>query len=223
VILTLFATTLLHDYYLAAKVETISYSKFKELVGENKVGNLTLGLDRIRGVHKEPKAPDRQFVTVRVNDPELVKLLDEKKISYSGSVENKWLPALLSWLLPIGLLILFWSFMMRRMGSGAQGVLSIGKAKAKIYAEKEIGVTFDDVAGIDEAKAELEEGRGRRGGGPLLQHERVGVRGDVRGRGRVASPRPVLPGEEERAVHHLRRRARRPGQGPRPEPHGRAR
>jgi cell division protease FtsH len=97
------------------------------------------------------------FVTVRVDDPELTAILDEKGIQYTGTVENKWLPTLLSWIVPIGLLLLFWSFMMRRMQSGPQGMLSIGKAKARIYAEKNIGVTFDDVAGIDEAKAELEE------------------------------------------------------------------
>ena len=155
--LALFLVSLLHDWYLAAQVETIPYSQFKVLVQEDKVGDLVLETNRIRGTLKEPKPPDRQFVTVRVDDPELVKLLDEKGISYKGSVENKWLPALLSWLLPIGLLLLFWSFMMRRMQSGPQGMLSIGKAKAKIYAEKNVGVTFEDVAGIDEAKAELEE------------------------------------------------------------------
>ncbi|MBI5015504.1 MAG: ATP-dependent zinc metalloprotease FtsH [Deltaproteobacteria bacterium] len=155
--LTLFLITLLHDAYLASQVETIPYSTFKELVAQGKVENLVLAPDRIQGSHKEAKGPERRFVTVRVADPDLVKLLDEHKIPYSGSVENKWLPALLSWLLPVGLLVLFWSFMMRKMGSGPQGVLSIGKSKARIYAEKEVGVTFADVAGIDEAKAELEE------------------------------------------------------------------
>ncbi|MHB8763498.1 MAG: ATP-dependent zinc metalloprotease FtsH [Deferrisomatales bacterium] len=155
--LALFLMTLLHDWYLAAQVETLSYSQFKELVREGQVENLVLEADRIRGDHKGAQGSDRPFVTVRVNDPELTTLLDDQRIKYTGSLENKWLPALLSWLLPIGLLILFWSFMMRRMQSGPQGMLSIGKAKAKIYAEKNIGVTFEDVAGIDEAKAELEE------------------------------------------------------------------
>jgi cell division protease FtsH len=155
--LVLFLVTVVHDWYLSAQVETLPYSQFKDLIQEEKVENLVLGTNRIRGIHKEAKGLERQFVTIRVNDPELTKLLDEKGIQYSGSLENKWLPALLSWLLPIGLLVFFWSFMMRRMGSGPQGMLSIGKAKAKIYAEKNVGVTFEDVAGIDEAKAELEE------------------------------------------------------------------
>jgi cell division protease FtsH len=155
--LALLAMTFLHDWYLSAQVEMLPYSQFKSLVRDNQVENLVLETNRIRGAHKEGTGPDRTFVTVRVNDPELTGLLDEKGIQYTGTLENKWLPALLSWIVPIGLLLLFWSFMMRRMQSGPQGMLSIGKAKAKIYAEKNIGVTFDDVAGIDEAKAELEE------------------------------------------------------------------
>jgi cell division protease FtsH len=156
-LVALFVVTVVRDWYVAARVETLSYSQFKDLVREEKVTNLVLETNRIRGAQKDVEGRERPFVTIRVNDPELTTLLDEKRIQYTGSLENKWLPALLSWLLPIGLLILFWSFMMRRMGSGPQGMLSIGKAKAKIYAEKNVGVTFEDVAGIDEAKAELEE------------------------------------------------------------------
>jgi cell division protease FtsH len=152
-LLAMFLLTLLHDIYLASQVETIPYSEFKQLVRDDKVREA----DRIKGSHLESGGGERAFMTVRVPDPDLVQLLDEKKIAYTASIENKWLPTLLSWLVPIGLLVLFWSFMLRRMGSGPQGVLSVGKARAKIYAEKEVGVRFDDVAGIDEAKAELEE------------------------------------------------------------------
>ncbi len=153
--MTLF--TLVHDLYMAAQVEHLPYSQFKELVREGKVQEVTLEVGVIRGKVAEDQGKERAFVVVRVDDPDLVKLLEEKKIPYQGQLENKWLPTLLSWIVPIGLLILFWSFMMRRMQAGQQGMLSIGKAKAKIYAEKNVGVTFDDVAGIDEAKAELEE------------------------------------------------------------------
>jgi cell division protease FtsH len=157
VFLAMFLISVLHDFYVAGQVETIPYSQFKQLVQEEQVRDLVLEAERIRGTHKKADGNDLKFVTIRVADPELTQLLDEKQIPYAGTVQNRWLPALLSWIVPIGLLVLFWSFMMRRMGSGAQGVLSIGKAKAKIFAEKEVGVRFDDVAGIDEAKAELEE------------------------------------------------------------------
>ncbi len=148
---------------LEPQSERVSYSELKQWVRENKVENLLLGPERIQGELKkeqeqgQEKKQKKGFFVVRVDDPELVKLLDEKGIKYSGQAENKWIALIISWLLPLGIFVLFWSFIMRRMGGGPQGVLSVGKARVKIYAEKEVGVTFDDVAGIDEAKSELQE------------------------------------------------------------------
>jgi cell division protease FtsH len=155
--LAMMLVSVVHDLYMAAQVEHLPYSRFKDLLREDQVERVTMEADVIRGNVREGRDQERAFVTVRVDDPDLVKLLEERKVPYQGRLENKWLPTLLSWIVPIGLLILFWSFMMRRMGSGTQGVLNIGKAKARIYAEKEVGVTFGDVAGIDEAKTELQE------------------------------------------------------------------
>ena len=106
---------------------------------------------------KENDGPGRRFNTIRVEDPELVKQLEAKNIRFSGDVQNPWLGLITWWLLPFAIMIFFWSFLMRRMGGGPQGVLSVGKARVKIFAEKEITISFDDVAGIDEAKGELEE------------------------------------------------------------------
>jgi cell division protease FtsH len=139
------------------QVETIPYSKFKQLLLEDRVSDLLLETERLSGTYSETKEKERKFVTVRVGDPELVGLLDQKKVAYRAKTENRWLSSVLGWVLPIGLLLLVWRFMARRMAAGAQGALSIGKAKAKIYAETETGVTFEDVAGIDEAEAELQE------------------------------------------------------------------
>ncbi|MCF8045610.1 MAG: AAA family ATPase, partial [Desulfarculaceae bacterium] len=100
--------------------------------------------------------PKREFTTVRVNDPDLVADLDKRKLSYSGRYENKFLGSLLSWVLPLFFFFLIWRFAMKRMGSG-MGVMSFSKSKAKIYAETDTKVSFDDVAGIDESKEELEE------------------------------------------------------------------
>lgn len=139
------------------QVQKIPYSEFKQMVRDGRVDKLTLEPDRIRGMIKDAKE-NQSFVTVRVPDEELVKQLDDKGIQYSGRLESKWLENILSWLLPMVFFILFWSFIIRRMGAGGpQGVLSVGKARVKIYAEKEVGVTFEDVAGIDEAKTELQE------------------------------------------------------------------
>ena len=135
----------------------VSYSEFKQLIRTGKVDSVTISPDTVTATLKDAKDPTEPSAPSRVEDPDLVKDLEAQGIKFSGSSDNKWLGVVLSWLLPLAIFFFFWSFLMRRMGGGPQGVLSVGKAKVKIYAEKEIGVTFDDVAGIDEAKAELEE------------------------------------------------------------------
>ncbi len=146
--------TYLQQYYFYAKVESIPYSQFKQHIAEGKLVKLTIGPDNINGT-LEGK-PEQEFTTVRVNDPGLVKELDERKVSYSGRYENKFLSSLLSWVIPFGIFFLIWRFAMKKMGPG-MGVMSFSKSKAKIFAESETKVTFMDVAGIDEAKDELRE------------------------------------------------------------------
>ncbi len=151
--------SLLHDYMAEKQVETIRYSEFKRYVMENQVKELVLRPEQITGtlLKDEQGRADRPFVTVRVDDPELVRLLDEKGITYTGRRSSKWLTGLLSWVFPLLLFILIWRFLLGRMAGGPQGVLSVGKSRAKIFAEREVPVTFNDVAGIDEAKQELSE------------------------------------------------------------------
>lgn len=158
-LMALLALSLIHDYFMAQQVNTIPYSEFKRYVAEGKVEKLALKPQQITGTltQDEQGRKERQFVTVRVEDSELVKLLDAKKIDYTGHYESKWLANLLSWILPLVFFIIVWKFLIGRMTGGPQGVLSVGKARAKIYADSEMGVTFKDVAGIDEARQELEE------------------------------------------------------------------
>ena len=153
--------------------ETLTYSEFKTLLKEGKVNDLlvteqeisgTIKSDDLQGVlppekltelKKLGKSPPH-FVTARVNDPALVSELEAANVRFAGQAESKWLAAILSWVFPLMLLIAIFSFSFRRMG-GAGGILEISKSRAKIYMQKETGVTFDDVAGIDEAKEELME------------------------------------------------------------------
>ncbi|QCQ21020.1 ATP-dependent zinc metalloprotease FtsH [Desulfoglaeba alkanexedens] len=157
-LLALLAVSFLQNYFFEQQMLKIPYSEFKQHVREGRVKNVVIETDKIRGQMFSPDdQTDKYFVTVRVDDPDLVKLLDEQGVKYTGRLESRLVAAILSWLLPMAVFILFWSFLIRRMGGGPQGVLSVGKARVKIYAEKEVGVTFEDVAGIDEAKAELQE------------------------------------------------------------------
>ena len=97
----------------------------------------------------------RLFTTVRVDDPELIQLLDQHNVQYSGRVESQWLQAILSWVVPILLFFGVWMFLYRRMGAGGS-VMTLGRSRAKIYGENDVQVTFD-VAGVQEAKDELIE------------------------------------------------------------------
>jgi len=158
-VLALMVFSLIHDYLAERQVETIRYSEFKRYVADGQVKDLILRPEQITGrlVKDIQGRENRPFVTVRVEDKELIKLLDEKGIEYTGRHASKWVAALLSWVLPLLLFFLVWRFLIGRMAGGTQGVLSVGKSRAKIYAEQEVRVTFQDVAGIDEAKQELSE------------------------------------------------------------------
>ena len=158
-LVAIFLFAYLQQYFFSAKVETISYSQFKHYIAEGNVSKLIIGPENINGTLKgKGKSPgqDQAFTTVRVNDPNLVKDLDEHKVNYSGHYESKLLSTLLSWIIPIGIFFLIWRYAMKKMGPG-MGVMSFSKSKAKIFAESETKVTFADAAGIDEAKEELQE------------------------------------------------------------------
>jgi cell division protease FtsH len=158
-LLALLAFSLIQDYIVARQTDTIPYSKFKGYVAAEKVKNLVLTPQRVTGIiTKDGQGrTDWPFVTVRVNDPGLVKLLDAHKIKYTGHYESKWLSTLLSWIIPIGFFFIIWKVLISRVGGGPQGVLSIGKSHARVVADTGVRITFRDVAGIDEAKQELAE------------------------------------------------------------------
>jgi len=95
-------------------------------------------------------------MTVRVDDPDLVQELETHNVKYTGQYDSDVLKTLLSWIVLLVFLFILWGFLSRRLGPG-QGVMNFGKSRARIYAERETGVTFADVAGADEAKEELQE------------------------------------------------------------------
>jgi len=156
-LVALMVFTLVQQYILSPKVETIPYSQFKQNLAEGKVVKIIIGQEDISGTLKgKEKEPGRDFTTIRVNDPDLVKDLDTYKVNYSGHYTSNLLSGVLSWIIPIGIFFLIWRFAMKKMGPG-MGVMSFSKSKAKLFAENQTKVTFADVAGIDEAKEELQE------------------------------------------------------------------
>jgi cell division protease FtsH len=141
------------------QVETIPYSTFETLVKGGKVKDVYVTERQIRGTLKEPLADGRRlFVTTRV-EPALSERLAERGVTVTGVVETTLLRDVLSWMLPVLFFFGLWYFVVRRVAErqGMGGLMSIGKSKAKVYMEKDVKVTFDDVAGVDEAKEELKE------------------------------------------------------------------
>ena len=145
--------------FSAQPAEEIKYSRFKTLLAEKQVKDVVITGENIRGMLKEGDK-EKPFVAVRIEDPDLIKSLEAAGVSYEGRVTDTWLKdLLLTWILPLVLLVVIWSFLFRRMGAGGPGetFMSFGKSKAKIYGESDVKVTFNDVAGVEEAKEELIE------------------------------------------------------------------
>ncbi|SEE61292.1 cell division protease FtsH [Pseudomonas migulae] len=139
-------------------VQSIPYSQFLQLVTEQKVSDLQIEKDRISGKLLEPIDGRELFTTERV-DPTLAADLAQARVRFSGVNENTLLSGLLGWLLPLMLIMTAWHFAFRGFAEkqGLGGLMSIGKSRAKVFVERDTGVTFADVAGIDEAKLELME------------------------------------------------------------------
>ena len=141
------------------QVDTIPYSQFEQLLDENKIAKVLVGQETVQGALKEP-LPDgrKEFYTVRV-EPELADKLRAHGVDVTGAPSSTILSTILSWVLPIFIFYLIWTYGFRRMAErqGLGGLMSIGKSRAKVYVETDTKVTFKDVAGVDEAKSELQE------------------------------------------------------------------
>ena len=139
-------------------VQSIPYSQFLQLLNEQKVSDLRVEKDQISGKLQEPIDGHDLFSTVRV-DPVLATDLAQSGVGFTGVNENTFLNGLLGWLLPFLLIMVIWHFLFRGMAEkqGIGGLMNIGKSRAKVFVQRDTGVTFADVAGIDEAKAELVE------------------------------------------------------------------
>ena len=163
-VLILIAFISMFRLFSEPQTEEIPYSTFKTLLAEKKVQDLAITRDTIKGTRVPEKAggeKGKPFTVVRVEDPDLIKSLEASGISYRGEISDNWLKDfLLTWILPLVVLVLIWSFVFRRMSAGGPGgetFMSFGKSRAKIYSESDVKVTFNDVAGVDEAKEELME------------------------------------------------------------------
>src|SRR5215213_9091202 len=142
----------------ANQVAPIPYSDFQRMLREGKVATVGISDRFLQGTLKEPlPGGQKQFVTTRV-DPEFAGELEKYGVRFTGQIESTFLRDLLSWIMPVLLFFGVWWYIGKRFGTGVGGgLMAIGKSKAKIYVEADTGVTFADVAGVDEAKDEVRE------------------------------------------------------------------
>jgi cell division protease FtsH len=141
------------------RVETIPYSEFQTLLADGGLEEIAISSTKIRGKLREPDSGGHQYIeTVRI-EPEFAKDLATHDVKFAGVIETNWIAQVLSWVLPAVVFVGIWLFFIRRLAErqGMGGMMAVGKSKAKVYVEKDTQVTFEDVAGVDQAKAELEE------------------------------------------------------------------
>ncbi|HZO04152.1 MAG TPA: ATP-dependent zinc metalloprotease FtsH [Burkholderiales bacterium] len=144
----------------AQTVEVVPYSEFEKLLAEDKIDEVVVSEQRITGKLKSTEKNGKKVAVANLVQPDLAERLSKFGVQYTRVNESTFLRDVLSWVLPALVFFGVWYLLVRRM-AGQQGLgggfMAIGKSRAKVYVEKKTGVTFADVAGVDEAKGELRE------------------------------------------------------------------
>ena len=150
---------LIQEYYNKnAAYEALPYSEFKSLLASGKIQEVVITDSEVRGILKGAEPNKKSIVVSTIVDPNLSTQLDKFNVKYSKVTESTFLRTLFSWLLPTFVFFAIWIYLSKKfMGQAGNSFLNIGKSKAHVYIEKDVRVTFNDVAGVDEAKEELKE------------------------------------------------------------------
>ena len=150
----------LQSYWQTAKtVEPVPYSELEKALAEGRVAEVLVSDRTVTGRLKSPDSRGKTTIVATRVEPDLADRLSKYDVPYARVLESAWLRDVLSWILPAVAFFGVWFFLFRRFAEkqGMGGFLNIGKSRAKVFVEKNTGVTFADVAGGDEAKAELVE------------------------------------------------------------------
>jgi cell division protease FtsH len=159
-ILAILAVMWLRDIWVASQhVEEIPYSQFQRALEAGRIQDVEILNSTLRGTYRDaPEEGPHQFTTPRV-DVDIARELEQYDVEFRGVIENTFFRQILSWVLPALVFLAVWMYLLPKFAEkqGMGGMMAIGKSKAKVYMEKDTKVTFDDVAGVDEAKVELQE------------------------------------------------------------------
>lgn len=152
------------QFLASPNIKNVSYTEFKQLVAAKKINAVVVSSTSLRGFtqtaadKKEPLFARKIYATPRVDDEELIPFLEGNHVDIIAENENPFWRTLFAWMFPLLVLVAIWVYFFRRIGQqGYGGMMSLGKSKARIVAQRDIDITFDDVAGLDEAKQELRE------------------------------------------------------------------
>ena len=159
-ILAALALLVLQDAWQAARtVELVPYSEFERALADGRVAEVIVSERTVAGKLKHPDPAGKTVIVANRVEPALAERLSRYNVPFTRAAESTFLRDVLSWILPAVAFFAVWFFLFRRFAErqGIGGFMSIGKSRAKIYVEKDTGVTFADVAGVDEAKEELRE------------------------------------------------------------------
>jgi len=142
----------------SSQVETVPYSEFEQALRDKRIAEVVVSEHTLTGRLVTPDGGKTMLVAARV-EPDLAERLDRYEVPYTRVVENTFLRDLMSWIVPALVFFGVWFFLFRRFADkqGMGGFMSIGKSRAKVYVQTDTGVSFADVAGVDEAKQELQE------------------------------------------------------------------
>jgi len=160
VIAAIAALLLLHSFWLQAQTtEIVPYSELERALEAGRIERVVISDRRIVGYLKSPDAQGKQILTANRVEPELAERLGRFKVPFAREYESGFLSQVISWVAPALVFVGIWYFVFRGMAEkqGLGGLTAIGKSRAKVMMEKTTGVTFADVAGVDEAKEELQE------------------------------------------------------------------
>ena len=169
---TLLCVAMMHNLWQSSRTHKMPYSEFNQMLKDHEVESVVIGNGKIQITPKEDSKKyggsqgkygnlvGMEYYTIPINDPDLEKKLDEAGVTTYEQAEvdatGSIIMLLLEWVLPIAAMFVIFNMMMKRMGGGG-GIMGVGKSNAKVYVQKETGVTFKDVAGEDEAKESLTE------------------------------------------------------------------
>ena len=159
-LLALLLLLTLQDWWQTTRsVEAVPYSEFERALAEGRVAEVLVSDKTITGKLKSPDAKGKTVIVATRVEPALAARLSQYEVPYARVVESTFLRDVLSWVLPAVAFFAVWFFLFRKFAErqGMGGFMTIGKSRAKVYVEKDTGVTFADVAGVDEAKSELKE------------------------------------------------------------------